>query len=302
MRKISLIAGQQVVRDTRGDAPERGRIAVNPEEHTVTVTDEDRHLKVANASGFPLQIAVENMVTETSGTHGWKVRYVEHSWVNPADGRSGFIDLVLRDRWGTSSLVLECKRVRDAAWIFMAANGSDKDRHHCKSWITRHTGSQMKHFGWHDVVVAPASPEACYCTVRGQTDSSPMLERVASTLISSTEALADEERDYHPNHDGVRLYFNVIVTTADLYVCAFDPSSVSINDGSLSAAGFNKVPFVRFRKQLIARGERFTTEDYTSGTDVVARKENTVFVVQSESLRDFVSSFGINDGSVRPFI
>jgi hypothetical protein len=265
------------------------------------MTERDPHLTVANASGFPLQIAVENLVRTTKASHGWNVSYVEHSWVNRTDERSGFIDIVLKNQHDTVALVIECKRVRDTAWIFMPSNGSDKQRGHCKSWITRYISGGIKHFGWHDLVVSPATPEAPYCIVSGQTDKAPMLERVASELVSSTEALAFEERDYRPNYEHIRLYFNIIVTTAELKLCKFSPDSIALKDGKLHSADFLSVPFVRFRKQLTARGDLFSPEDYTTGQDPSMRKEHTVFVVNSESLYDFLLAFDVSDSSLRRY-
>ena len=35
-----------------------------------------------NSSGFPLQIAVKNVVDDSYDVHGWRTRYTEHSWQN----------------------------------------------------------------------------------------------------------------------------------------------------------------------------------------------------------------------------
>jgi len=87
------------------------------------VTDPEL-LRLANESGFPLQIAIEHVVRQTSAAHGWQVRHSEHAWHNPADGQSGFIDLVLSDSNGFAYAVVECKRVRNTTWLFFAGTGS----------------------------------------------------------------------------------------------------------------------------------------------------------------------------------
>lgn len=257
-----------------------------------------------NSSGFPLQIAVEHLVGQTSKEHGWSVRYVEHAWFNRADERSGFIDLVLQDRFKTNIVVIECKRVRDSTWLFMRSDGMDKTRRHCKSWVSRYTDGRMKFFGWNDLATDPASVEAMYCTVRGQAaDSKPMLERVAAELVSSTEALAGEEKDYRPNlTPHVRFYFSAIVTTAELKVCCFAPERISLKDGAIPDADFRSVPYVRFRKQLSSRTKPLTPDDYSSDDDPTKRKEHSVFVVNCEALAGFLSSFEIDDKSASQFI
>ena len=62
---------------------------------------------VVNSSGFPLQIGIKHFVEKTSDGHGWKVLYKEHSWRNPNSDNSGFIDLVLVDKLGTSIMVTQ---------------------------------------------------------------------------------------------------------------------------------------------------------------------------------------------------
>ena len=183
-------------------------------------------LKIANDSGFPLQIAVEHQVTATTASHGWRVRYIEHSWINRQGDQSGFIDLVLQDRYGTTFLVVECKRVREATWLFLRSDGADKQRSHSKSWISHYANGVMESFGWGDLAIDPPSYEALFCATRGQSanDKRTMLERIGGELISATAALALEEKDFRPQVEvSIRFYFNVVVTTADLKVAKFSP-------------------------------------------------------------------------------
>lgn len=263
--------------------------------------ERDPALDVANASGFPLQVALEHVVRKTKDQHHWTVRYVEHSWRNRADDKSGFIDLVLRNHYGTQTLVVECKRVRDAAWLFLRSDGTSQPRRHYKTWISRYVEGSMKYFGWHDIAVDPPTAEVLYCTVRGQSDSAPMLERIAADVVSSTEALALEEKDYRRQGSSIQFYFNAIVTTAELKICKFSPDNISLADGSISSADFETVPFLRFRKQLSSRGDLFTPEDFASGEDPSKRKEHTVWIINSQSLVDFLVSLEIESNSANEF-
>jgi hypothetical protein len=260
------------------------------------MAERDPNLEVANASGFPLQIAIENLVKTNKSQHGWRVAYAEHSWANRHDGKSGFIDLVLKNEYAT--LVLECKRVRDTAWVFLPSDGNDRNRSHCKAWVNRYVDGRMKRYGWYDLTVSPATPEALFCAVRGQSNQ-PMLERIGAELVSATEALAAEERDFRSNHEHVMLYFNVIVTTAEIKVCRFSPDSISIGEGVLQSADIATAPFVRFRKQLAARGEILSPDDYSSGQNPAEKKEQTVFVVNSNHFLDFLTQFHVGDSSFR---
>ena len=179
-------------------------------------TDSDA-LRVVNSSGFPLQIAVQNAVE--SAQSPWKIVHKEHAWRNSLDGGSGFIDLVVQHHQTQDSVVVECKRVQDSTWFFLNHDGSAVERRQCKVWATYFEAGSLKHLGWTDISVQPRTPQAQFCCVRGQSSNggNTFLEKVASELVSSTEALAMEERNYpHFLVDQPRLFFNVIVTTAEL--------------------------------------------------------------------------------------
>jgi hypothetical protein len=261
-------------------------------------------LRIANDSGFPLQIAIERAVSESTTENGWSVRYSEHAWSNQLDQQSGFIDLVLQNRYKTTFMVVECKRVRQSSWVFLQPDSRGTSRRHSKAWVSHYSAGAMMHFGWHDVPIDPTSPEATFCAVRGQSsnDRNTLLERIGGELISATESLAFEEKDFRPTiHPSIRYYFNVIVTTAELKVARFDPSKISLTDGSLAEAEIVDVPFVRFRKQLAMRNIALTPEDYKERTDVAYRKQNTVFVVRAEALSTFLDEFEIPETSSSAF-
>jgi hypothetical protein len=262
-------------------------------------------LKVANDSGFPLQIALQHLISETTVVHGWRTRYVEHAWINPLDGQSGFIDVVLQDRHCSTFMTIECKRMRESTWVFLHSNGSAMERQHAKSWVTHHINDQVKFFGWDNVQVDPLTPEAIFCAVRGQTanDKRTLIERIGGELISATEALAKEDLDFRlPNQHIARFYFNVIVTTAELKIAKFSPKNISLEDGTLSIADIQDVPYLRFRKQMSLRETPLTIEDYANdniGNTIAYERENTIFVVRANALADFLQNFEVSEDTVR---
>lgn len=257
-------------------------------------------LKVINGSGFPLQIALQSVVDNANT--GWRVRHKEHAWTNPTDGLSGFIDVVLQHKQTKDSMVIECKRVQNSAWLFLSHTGELKSRRHCEVWATIFDSTASNFFGWWDVAIPLDSPEAHFCCLRGQSsnDKNTFLERVAGELVSSTEALAREERDYrHENDESCRLYFNVIVTTAQLYFATYDKSALKLEDGSLVNAEFHRVPYLRVRKQFSMRPVAMTPDDWRRHDDVDYRRENTVFVVEAEHIINFLEAFNVEDIHVR---
>ncbi|MBW1796387.1 MAG: hypothetical protein JRJ38_18545 [Deltaproteobacteria bacterium] len=259
--------------------------------------------QAVNSSGFPLQIGIEHFVEKTSGSHGWKVLYTEHSWKNLNSNNSGFIDLVLTDEFGTSIMVVECKRVQNTNWIFLLPSERQKRRRHARAWVSRSNGDNVKYFDWADITPDPFSPESMFCIVPGQDKKSrPMLERIAAELIEATEALAYEDLHLFSNKpDFVRIYLNVIITTADLSLCSFDPNDISISNGKIEKAAFESVPYLRFRKSLSTKPVVELNLEELSSYNLIRAKENTVFVVNSEHLNEFLNEIEIGDNIFRSF-
>ena len=262
----------------------------------------DKLKSFVNSSGFPLQIGIEHLVRSKTLSHGWNVRYKEHSWNNKQTGSAGFIDLVLTDEYGTSAMVLECKRVQDTSWIFLLPSKKQANRRHAQVWASRLDGQEAKYFGWNDIAGEPSSAECEFCIVPGQDQKArPMLERIASELTEATEALAWEDFCLNSKRDFVRLYANVIVTTAELHLCTFSPSDVSIDTGMVDRADFVLVPFLRFRKSLSTKSVSELNIEEKSDASLIKAKENTVFIVNSGHFEEFINSFGIDDGFFREF-
>jgi len=249
--------------------------------------------ETVNQSGFPLQIGLAHHVDETSTHHGWRVLYTEHAWKNIANENGGFIDIVLQDKSGTSLMILECKRVLESSWTFLYPSTQVNSRRHVKSWVTHYISGNIGLYGWTDLTLEPRSPESQYCVIRGQDKSNPLIERIGSELISATEALASEEQPYHArSRNALRRYFSVIVTTANLKLCSFNPNDVSISDGMIKNPKFEDMPYVRFRKQLSTQPPK---PDFTAGLAGIAyAKEHTVFVVNSEAMIDFLKLFEVD--------
>lgn len=268
------------------------------------MTTPEKLAELVNQSGFPLQIGVAALVERTTDRHGWRVMYKEHSWSNKEDETSGFVDLTLENRHGTSVLVIECKRVLDAAWAFLQPGDRIVERRYAKAWVTRYATGSFKWFDWFDLSLDPTSPQCEYCIVPGQdARSRPMLERVAAELVSATEAIAWEEKNLQAEQgEALRMYFSAVVTTAKLSVCVFDPQKISLEDGKLPAADFYEVPWVRFRKQLSTRVPRIEATGLEAQKALARAKERVVFVVNAEALENFLSKFEVKSDALSRLI
>lgn len=256
--------------------------------------------KLVNQSGFPLQLAVDHLVKSQEETLGWSVLYREHGWKHP-DGQSGFIDLVLEDRNGTSVLAIECKRVLEADWLFLQPDPTQVPSLDARLWVVNTKSHGREYAGYFDLRTKPESIVSMYCVVAGQdAKARPMLERVAAEACAATEALAAEELPHIQQRDyGLRMYASVIVTTARLLKTEFDSSKVVSEKGEVQSARHEEQQWVRFRKQLspdFAVAPRNTDWDFS---DLSAAKEKVVFVVNITHFGEFLKRWSVLSNSLR---
>src|SRR4051812_18595767 len=52
-------------------------------------------LKSLHQSGFPVQIGVRKEIERAANEHDWEVTAEEYHWAHRANGKSGFIDLIV---------------------------------------------------------------------------------------------------------------------------------------------------------------------------------------------------------------
>jgi hypothetical protein len=248
---------------------------------------------VADSSGFPLQIGAMHAINQSLE---WRVVVEEHPWQSEEAGSEGFIDIVAMNRYpGCGAMVMECKRVRQSAWAFLMVKTPPSLRSHASVWDSRRGDGKWMNYGWATWQADPCTYESPYCAIPGQEQGRRnLLERTASDLVHSVEALARQEMEL-AEHAGTpnfsRLYIPVLVTTARLFAASFDPSTVSLQDGALPKdASFEEVPFVRFRKALSVRSQPPAGDL----RELNKATERTIFVVQAESLTLFLNRFELN--------
>ncbi len=252
-------------------------------------------ITVANSSGFPLQIGISNVVKESSK---WDMLLEEHPWRSDEHGSEGFIDLVVVDRMSTvETLVIECKRVKQAAWVFLLPKVPSSTRSRATVFGSVIEGTEWRHFGWEDRQADPVSYESQYCAIPGQDQGRKnLIERTASELVISVEALANQERELQQKKGNAsisRIYIPTIVTTAQLFVSEFDPSSISLEDGCLPEdTPLHEVPYLRYRKSLTTQVD---FEKVNSIQDVHADNQRTIFIVNASKFEEFMQEYEFRD-------
>lgn len=271
-----------------------------------------------SGSGYPLQIAIGNLVEQgvTFGTDTWRVRFKEHAWTERDGNSSGFIDLVIENASAVVVFVVECKRFREANWLFLSSSGKRNETARARVWssVPDPSGSFVsasasdpmlvrrtpRHFGWAETNCGPRSPEVEFCVPRKEKPSDTQgLEKIASNLVTATEALAAEELPLlsMPGSPSTRVYIPLIVSTADLRVCEFDPATIPMSSGDVSGADYAQCALVRFRKQLSTKHPEVAAPLYDNAR-MSRAKERTVFIVRAPEFERFLAEFTIERPSV----
>jgi hypothetical protein len=240
---------------------------------------------LVNNSGFPFQLGVEHEIqtNPSPSNNPWAVLTREHPWKHPDTGENGFIDLIAHR--GCYRLVIECKRSRDADWAFLVPQDQRPTATRIRSRWMRIRSEWENVNAIDDLHWLPPSYESAFCAVRGQGEShTPMLENLSNTLLASLDSLSQQDLTVHRSHQWRNLfvYVPVIVTTARLNVCLYDPGRVSLTTGETDGLTFETVSAVRFRKSL-------TTSLPEDGSlkgleDCYAASERTVFIVSAPNL------------------
>jgi len=264
-------------------------------------------LSIVNASGFAFQLSLTELVRASAHKHQWDVTTTEHGWQDGATPR--FIDFVLSRSW--VRLVVECKRPQSANWVFLVPDPKRRRRaepsasfralylrnHDTKDGTVGVCGLTNMH-QW------PVSWESAHCALLGHAKGErPMLDRLAAELVRSAEAVAAQSwgldslrqvRGYNAPVPVVSGYLPVIVTTAQLRVCRFDPEVVPLDTGHLPADGaeFEVVPYVRYRKSFDAPTIAHGDQRHDIG-ELEAAAQRSVVVVNALHFIDWLTQFEI---------
>ena len=228
-----------------------------------------------NASGFAFQLAVESAVSATR----WRTTSREHPY--EVRGATRYADLILSR--GQIHLVVECKRVRNADWLFLMPDEGQMSRSRARVAWTDIAPEVRPLTDWGDVQIYPSSPESHFCAVRGQGEKdSPLLERIAAGVAESAQAIAEDIMQLHQGSRRVDVLLPVVVTSATLHLAAFNPATVDLGRGDIDNATFSTATHVRFRKSLAP--SRAVDPTIETLSELNATSERTVFVVNAAHL------------------
>lgn len=268
-----------------------------------STNETEKLLRLVNSSGFPFQLRVAEDVRSMSPDRGWHVISEEYPWNDLDSGSESFVDLILgcSTNYDVVRMIIECKRTRDADWIFLLPDTVPSATGLQTRCMWTSTGRHMHpdkidlRGGYNNFYIAPESHISEFCIVRGTGEGQkPMLENLCGILLRSVEAIAQEDSSVSlaVNRSQNRYFVPMIVTNARLHICKFNLRSVSLSDGEIPQGDFEEVPFIRFTKNL------------TVGKHNPARQKcdraRTVLVVQASSLVQLLSQWRLVSGEPVP--
>ena len=237
----------------------------------------------------------------------WRTAVSEFPWQDPLSGDEKFLDLVVRanNAIDPTAFVVECKRAREAHWIFLRKSNADPGRDaivnvRARIMVRLPEGGTCD--DWTDLPFIPGSPEADYCVVRkGGKNSNELLEKTAAEIVRGAEALAVQESTLHwksfrysgNNAPPIRrIYIPVIVTTAKLYICDADYSTVDPLTGEVPIESITEVPMMRFAKSLVLLDADRTAAD--SVEKVADQSERSVLIIQAAAFTEILKKWNLS--------
>jgi hypothetical protein len=262
-------------------------------------------IAVANASGYPLEAAIEAISKKWEAVTQWYVLKREHPWRHPETGDKRFLDLVLGGQQYDDldhtlyrrRLVIECKRV-EGSWVFPVSAEHAAQSNELRVLAAHPLAPPMR--SWRKVRSGPQAYGSDACAL--STKKGPVadaldrrtLEGWASDLISAAQALADQETaalSETGSPVGAALYIPLIVTTAVLTVLAFDPVNVDLQTGHVApppSSASHEVEWVRFSKDL---GFEPLGPDPLAPVPSHERTQQGAWVVRATAFQSFLDQF-----------
>jgi hypothetical protein len=269
------------------------------------------HLReIADAYGFALQLALEDAVRRSKTS--WEVISREHGWLDDRDPK--FVDLIL-NQGGPTILVVECKRTKGGDWIFLVPNldGLQNIATRAMQIESVETAGKIEGSSSLDTYgVGPPCWESAFCAVRGAGERDrPMLDRICAELTRATDAISTQQMAINqslnhlmPGHRLENVLIPVVVTTARLHVCRFNPGKVSLESGEIPEDGsvFEDVTHLRYRKSFDAPSVRAAGPDRTTTLGELERHaQRTVLIVRANYFQQWLREFRIEPASVFQF-
>jgi len=260
-------------------------------------------VECVKASGFPFQAKIQNLIESSSK---WKVLATECPW--RYEEREEFLDIVAYHQ--NIHLVIECKKsgvlkatqtkyglewfagAPKRSFVFLCRNnGSETYEETSRTLVTYCReedyddepdtvyGAQAAQWQFE-----PKSYEAGLCVTVDAENPKDMLERELSLLVRGCH---EHARSLYGFLSGVgaqitEVFLPVFVTTSPLFVLDYRPDRVAVEDGKfeLEPDEIRQVPWVRFRKALMAEGSQ--TSD-----------ERTVIVVEARHFGEFLEQLAV---------
>jgi hypothetical protein len=267
-------------------------------------------LKAIGDSGFPLQLGLQRVV---ASVQGWSCELSEHAWRDPLTGDEKFIDIIVSDARGRQTMVIECKRAKQTDWIFLRETPTsehDNQRRVIRARVVAIRPAQGKVVNeWTDVPCMPASPIASFCVPRKETGRAELLEKTAAEVARATDAVAEQALAIHERvrratplvaHGFGGIFVPIIVTTARLFICDADYSTLDLESGEVPKAHALEVPLIRFQKSLgssdPARSNALSLKEFADQGD------RTVLIMNARYFSEFLAKWDISKSADRSLL
>lgn len=252
--------------------------------------DSSELAKSINASGFPLQLGLEEAIRRTFGA----VNILrEVPWSDPSRGREGYLDLLVD--LGPFRFAISAKRTLDEDWVFVDNSHRGKVTRLAVCFLPFRN---QKDGQWEQLTFSPPTPQGTFCVPagkRGRGGGHLVVEPEAKDLISAIEFIDVVERATPPR--STEFVIPVLVTTARLHSVGIPEGTTDVETGTTDFSQHppGRHPVVRMTKPFSAPKKESQS---ASIKDTLQRFERTVFVVEAAHILPFLKDFNIDGSSL----
>jgi len=243
-----------------------------------------------NKGGYPFQLAVEDRIRHLPPPNNWQ--FVSHEIPH----ENGYLDIIAHR--GAIVAMIECKRFLKQDWIFLVPQGASDNEVRLRVNVS-HNGPD-EHYGLEDVSMPLGSFEASFCEIHGDRGNLT-IERLAGDLTRAVVSIASTPG--RAALSAIEVFLPILVTTARLPVCLYDPSQLDVADGNVNPdATFREVNMIRFRKTLSGLRNRRPAESLLI-RDMIQAEEETVLVCNGSHIARMMADIahhGMNDVDDNP--
>ncbi len=243
---------------------------------------------------YPLKFSVKEIIkiSQQKGGDGTLDIVIDDDYPENQDNKNEYL-IVKKNPYIDPRLIIKCNRfIGDWKFYLPNTNKNQIGKGKC-IYVEKQPEikEQLEKLIWIEPSIGPLSLVSEHCVMKSEGKNDfHSLEEILKELLGFLEDIAKKDMSIpYSNPFWKRIYIPIIVTTANLQSCIFDPNT--IKKGSIDNCKINKIELIRIRMNLstnIEDNELKINEDIKS---VYQKNQFTVLILQEDHMMQSLGKF-----------